>query len=173
MDDLHRELSEVRVAQHVLENKERENEVQSLVHELRNKENDTVAVKQSELRQQKALTAEEDRRRMNLLNGLSRGHTTTSDDSESFSRLRDIRQAPGELRRPLSAIQSSKTDSSTTTDWNSTGTPITSQEPSIERQRATFERRELELMAEVRDLRKRLAARRQQRPPDFLGNTQQ
>ena len=47
-------------------------------------QNDTVAVKQSELRQQKALTAEEDRRRMNLLNGLSRGHTTTSDDSESF-----------------------------------------------------------------------------------------
>ena len=46
-------------------------------------------------------------------------------------------------------------------------------EPSIERQRATFDRRELELMAEVRDLRKRLAARRQYRPPDFLTNTQQ
>ena len=47
-------------------------------------QNDTVAAKQSELRQQKALTAEEDRRRMNLLSALSRGHTTTSDDSESF-----------------------------------------------------------------------------------------
>ena len=47
-------------------------------------QNDTVALKQSELRQQKSLTAEEDRRRMNLLNALSRGHTTTSDDSESF-----------------------------------------------------------------------------------------
>lgn len=174
MDDLHRELSEVRVAQQVLENKERENEIQSLVHELRNKENDTVAAKQSELRQQKALTAEEDRRRMNLLNALQRGYTTTSDDSESFSRLRDIRQVPVEPRRPLSAIQPSNTDSSSSTDWDETsGTPISSQEPSIERQRETFEKRELELMAEVRDLRKRLAARRQQRAPDFVGHTQQ
>lgn len=174
MDDLHRELSEVRVAQQVLENKERENEIQSLVHELRNKENDTVAAKQSELRQQTALTAEEDRRRMNLLNALQRGYTTTSDDSESFSRLRDIRQVPVEPRRPLSAIQPSNTDSSSSTDWDETsGTPISSQEPSIERQRETFEKRELELMAEVRDLRKRLAARRQQRAPDFVGHTQQ
>ena len=46
-------------------------------------------------------------------------------------------------------------------------------EPSVERQRETFEKRELELMAEVRDLRKRLAARRQQRAPDFVGHTQQ
>ena len=46
-------------------------------------------------------------------------------------------------------------------------------EPSVERQRETFEKRELELMAEVRDLRKRLAARRQQRAPDFIGHTQQ
>lgn len=46
-------------------------------------------------------------------------------------------------------------------------------EPSIDRQRQTFERRELELMAEVRDLRQRLAARRQQRPPDMLGSAQQ
>ena len=45
----------------------------------------------------------------------------------SLARLRDIRQAPGEPRRPLSAIQSSNTDSSTATDWNSTGTPISSQ----------------------------------------------
>ena len=49
---------------------------------------------------------------------------------------------------------------------------LTVTEPSLERQRGTFEKRELELMAEVRDLRKRLAARRQQRPPGFLGNTQ-
>ncbi|XP_073233564.1 TBC1 domain family member 31-like [Porites lutea] len=174
MDDLNRELSEVRVAQQVLENKERENEIQSLVHELRNKENDTVAAKQSELRQQKALTAEEDRRRMNLLNALQRDYTTTSDDSESFSRLRDIRQVPVEPRRPLSAIQPSNTESSSTTDGDETsGTPISPQEPSIERQRETFEKRELELMAEVRDLRKRLAARRQQRAPDFVGHTQQ
>ena len=46
-------------------------------------------------------------------------------------------------------------------------------EPSVERQRETFEKRELELMAEVRDLRKRLAARRQQQAPDFVGHTQQ
>lgn len=173
LDDLHRELNEVRVAQHVLENKETENEVQSLVHELRNKENDAVAAKQSELTRQKSLIAEEDRRRVNLLNALSRGHTTTSDDSESFSRLRDIRQVPIEPRRPQSSIQSSNTDSSTTTDWDASRTPISSQEPSIDRQRQTFERRELELMAEVRDLRKRLAARRQQRPPDMLGSVQQ
>ncbi|KAL9974989.1 hypothetical protein ACROYT_G012102 [Oculina patagonica] len=173
MDDLHRELNEVKVAQHVLENKERENEVQSLVYELRNKENDEVARKQSELRREKAIAAEEERRRMNLLNALSRDRVLTSDDSESFSRLRDIRQVPGEARRPLSAIKPSSTESSATTDWDSSGTPISSQEPSLERQRGTFEKRELELMAEVRDLRKRLAARRQQRPPDFMGNTAQ
>lgn len=46
-------------------------------------QNDEVAKKESELRQQKALAAEEERRRMNLLNALSRDHTTT-DDSESF-----------------------------------------------------------------------------------------
>ncbi|KAJ7360430.1 hypothetical protein OS493_015531 [Desmophyllum pertusum] len=171
MDDLHRELNDVKVAQHVLENKERETEIQSLVHELRNKENDEVAKKESELRQQKALAAEEERRRMNLLNALSRDHTTT-DDSESFSRLRDIRQVPDEPRRPLSAIQPSNTESSSITT-DSSGTPITSHEPSLERQRGTFEKRELELMAEVRDLRKRLALRRQQRPPDYMGNTQQ
>lgn len=51
--------------------------------------------------------------------------------------------------------------------------PFTVTEPSLERQRGTFERRELELMAEVRDLRKRLAARRQQRPPGFLRNPPQ
>ena len=47
-------------------------------------QNDAVAVKQSELKQQQALIAEEERRRMNLLNALSRDYTTTSDDSESF-----------------------------------------------------------------------------------------
>ena len=46
-------------------------------------QNDEVARKQSELRQQKAIAAEEERRRMNLLNALSRNYTT-SDDSESF-----------------------------------------------------------------------------------------
>ncbi|XP_067054665.1 TBC1 domain family member 31-like isoform X2 [Acropora muricata] len=174
LDDLNRELGEVRVAQHVLENKERENEVQSLVHELKNKESDRLAAKQSELRDQKSLAAEGDRKRMRLLNALSRGHTINSDDSESFSRLRDIRQVPDGIRRPLSSLQPSNTDSSsTTTNWDTSGTPISSQEPSIERQRATFDRRELELMAEVRDLRKRLAARRQYRPPDILTNTQQ
>ncbi|XP_068723216.1 TBC1 domain family member 31-like [Montipora capricornis] len=173
LEDLNRELDEVRVAQHVLDNKERENEVQSLVHDLRNKENDTVAVKQSVLRHQKALAAEEDRRRMRLLNALSRGHKTSGDDSESFSRLRDIRQVPGEVRRPLSSLQPTNTDSSSTTNWDTSGTPSSSHEPSIERQRGTFDKRELELMAEVRDLRKRLAARRQYRPPHVLGNTQQ
>ncbi|PFX32292.1 TBC1 domain family member 31 [Stylophora pistillata] len=173
MDDLHRELSEVKVAQHILENKERETEVQSLVHELRNKENDAVAMKQSEVRQRKALAAEEDRRRLNLLSALSRDQTTTTDDSESFSRLREIRQIPDHLRKPLSTMLPNNTESSTTTESESSGTPITSREPSLERQRATFEKRELVLMAEVRDLRKRLAARRQQRPPPFHGNTQQ
>lgn len=173
MDDLHRELNEVKIAQHVLENKERETEVQSLVHELRNKENDVVAVKQSEVRQQKALAAEEDRRRLNLLSALTRDQTTTTDDSESFSRLREIRQIPDHPRKPISTILPNNTESSTTTESESSGTPITSREPSLERQRATFEKRELELMAEVRDLRKRLAARRQQRPPPFHGNTQQ
>lgn len=174
MDDLHRELNEVKIAQHVLENKERETEVQSLVHELRNKENDVVAVKQSEVRQQKALAAEEDRRRLNLLSALTRDQTTTTDDSESFSRLREIRQIPDHPRKPLSTMLPNNTESSTTTESESSGTPITSREPSLERQRATFEKRELELMAEVRDLRKRLAARRQQRPPPpFHGNTQQ
>ncbi|XP_015780139.1 PREDICTED: TBC1 domain family member 31-like [Acropora digitifera] len=174
LDDLNRELGEVRVAQHVLENKERENEVQSLVHELKNKESDRLAAKQSELRDQKSLAAEGDRKRMRLLNALSRGHTINSDDSESFSHLRDIRQVSDGIRRPLSSLQPSNTDSSsTTTNWDTSGTPISSQEPSIERQRATFDRRELELMAEVRDLRKRLAARRQYRPPDILTNTQQ
>lgn len=47
-------------------------------------QNDEVAKKQSELRQQKAVAAEEERRRMNLLNALSRDHTTTNHDSESF-----------------------------------------------------------------------------------------
>ena len=50
-------------------------------------QNDTVAVKQSVLRHQKALAAEEDRRRMRLLNALSRGHKTSSDDSESFCKF--------------------------------------------------------------------------------------
>lgn len=40
-------------------------------------------------------------------------------------------------------------------------------EPSIERKRATFEKREMELMSEVRDLRKRLAARRNKAPPEY------
>ena len=52
-------------------------------------QNDTVTVKQSELREQKALIAQEDRRRMNLLNALSRDYTTTSDDSESFCKYND------------------------------------------------------------------------------------
>lgn len=43
-----------------------------------------MAVKQSEVRQQKALAAEEDRRRLNLLSALTRDQTTTTDDSESF-----------------------------------------------------------------------------------------
>ena len=44
------------------------------------------------------------------------------------ARLRDIRQVPDDARRPLSAIVPSTTDSSTaSTDWDSSGTPITSQ----------------------------------------------
>ena len=46
--------------------------------------------------------------------------------SFNLARLRDIRQVPGEPRRPLSSIQPSNTDSSTTTDFDTSGTPISS-----------------------------------------------
>lgn len=45
----------------------------------------------------------------------------------NIARLRDIRQVPIEPRRPQSSIQSSNTDSSTTTDWDASRTPISSQ----------------------------------------------
>ena len=46
----------------------------------------------------------------------------------NLARLRDIRQVPVEPRRPLSAIQLSNADSSSTTDGDETsGTPISSQ----------------------------------------------
>ena len=47
-----------------------------------------MAAKQSELRDQKSLAAEGDRKRMRLLNALSRGHTINSDDSESFCKYK-------------------------------------------------------------------------------------
>ena len=53
---------------------------------------------------------------------------TFHSDLCNAARLRDIRQVPDEPRRPLSTIVPSNTDSSTTsTDWDSSGTPVTSQ----------------------------------------------
>lgn len=48
--------------------------------------------------------------------------------SFNTARLRDIRQVPDGIRRPLSSLQPSNTDSSsTTTNWDTSGTPISSQ----------------------------------------------
>ena len=54
-------------------------------------QNDNAAAKVTQLRQQKALAAEEARRRMELLNQSSRDTSGThSNDSEAFGRSRDI-----------------------------------------------------------------------------------
>lgn len=42
------------------------------------------------------------------------------------ARLRDIRQVPDQVRRPLSTMLPSNTESSVTTDSESSGTPTTS-----------------------------------------------
>ena len=44
------------------------------------------------------------------------------------ARLRDIRQVPDGIKRPLSSLQPSNTDSSSTmTNWDTSGTPVSSQ----------------------------------------------
>ncbi|KAK3746386.1 hypothetical protein QZH41_018222 [Actinostola sp. cb2023] len=157
LEERERELDRVKLTKRVMENKGRELELQTLTRQLENKENDQAAATMSRLRQHKLEVAQDERRRM--LN--QRSVDTSRSEDESFERLRDIRRPPPSLQ-PMNNVTNY-----ISTEGSDMSTP-TNSEPSIDRKRATFEKRELELMSEVRDLRQRLAARRTIPPPEYI-----
>ncbi|XP_035678691.1 TBC1 domain family member 31-like [Branchiostoma floridae] len=163
LDDLDREIRMLQLAKMNAANRQVEEEVHQLMKELENKQLQEDAAGRASLQNQRKIALEAEQRRMGLLReeqGEEQQLTEQLRQDESFERLRDLR----DKGRP----DGGKTTENKCLNNSGSGSEASSQF-SLDRGRQTFERREQELMKEVRDMRKKLAekTRQTQPPPSF------
>ncbi|XP_078609106.1 TBC1 domain family member 31-like [Branchiostoma floridae x Branchiostoma japonicum] len=163
LDDLDREIRMLQLAKMNAANRQVEEEVHQLMKELENKQLQEDAAGRASLQNQRKIALESEQRRMGLLReeqGEEQQLTEQLRQDESFERLRDLR----DKGRP----DGGKTTENKCLNNSGSGSEASSQF-SLDRGRQTFERREQELMKEVRDMRKKLAekTRQTQPPPSF------
>ncbi|CAH1269669.1 TBC1D31 [Branchiostoma lanceolatum] len=167
LDDLDREIRMLQLAKMNAANRHVEEEVHQLMKELENKQLQEEVAGRSSLQHQRKIALESEQRRMDLLRGEQGEEQQLTEQfrqDESFERLRDLRKKRG----PDGGQAEGNTTENKCLNNSGSGSEVSSQF-SLDRGRQTFERREQELMKEVRDMRKKLAekTRQTQPPPSF------
>ncbi|XP_078688352.1 TBC1 domain family member 31-like [Branchiostoma floridae x Branchiostoma belcheri] len=168
LDDLDREIRMLQLAKMNAANRHVEEEVHQLMKELENKQLQEEAAGRASLQDQRRVGLEAEQRRMDLLRGEQGEEQQLTEqlrqDESSFERLRDLR----DKGRPDGGQAGGNTAENRCLNNSGSGSEASSQF-SLDRGRQTFERREQELMKEVRDMRKKLAekTRQTQPPPGF------
>ncbi|XP_077865316.1 TBC1 domain family member 31-like [Saccoglossus kowalevskii] len=182
LDDIERELKSVELARHNDQNRQMEEEIQDLMRRLEEGKLETAMDEQEQYNKFKALSEVAERRRLQLLQEeatLAREHAEELRNSmdASFERLRDIRtqHVENSVTSPL-LPENVRTNGITSTDNtclnNLSSSPDSDVPFTLDRGRKTFERREQELLREVRDMRRKLASesRRAKPPPDYISD---
>ncbi|XP_077982423.1 TBC1 domain family member 31-like [Glandiceps talaboti] len=174
-DDVENELRSVELARLNDQNRELEEDIQDLMQNLEEGKVDEAVNEQEQYNKFKALSEASERRRMALLQEeatLAREHAEdlrVSVDA-SFERLRDIRKQHTEYGVTTPVLTETSRQNGTSGDNTCLNErselPDNDIQISLDRGRRTFDRREQELLQEVRDLRRRLASEnRKSQPP--------
>lgn len=147
LDDVETELRQTHMKKRIIENQAVEEDIGKLIEDVKYKENNIGLKMRAELIRQKELTLMSEEQRFPAINPQSNDSPSTSQESEEmFDHMRDA------INKSTASGAGESTDASTVTPEQIKG-------PSLDRQRATFEKREMDLMAEVRELRRKMAER--------------
>ncbi|XP_070574109.1 TBC1 domain family member 31-like [Ptychodera flava] len=178
LDDIEKELKSVELASLNDQNRQLEEEIHDLMRKLEQSKLEQAVDEQEQYNKFKALSEASERRRVELLQEeatLAREHAEELRASldASFERLRDLKEKHTDhavITPVMTDSQRQGASADDNTCLNDTSPPAEPDVPfSLDRGRKTFEKREHDLLREVRELRRRLASesRKSQPPVNF------